>query len=198
MTIFPHCSRAGFCDESNNSVVADQAGQPYVRLEPELLDDNGDLMNLDPDRECGSLQGSDPADKDDEEWRNWRVDDPEPDPWVCKHQAAVLVARLQNLTWLHEDVPLENDPKTLIGLTLGFTKNITNGYVARAQISLGDSLRIMNQGLTPTRAAASSSSSVCFLLVSYPSSAEYPTSWSPTDELHQDQLCPIDLFQHLR
>ena len=35
-------------------------------------------MNVDPDRTCASFKGSDLEGEDYEEWRNWRVDDSQP------------------------------------------------------------------------------------------------------------------------
>ena len=78
-----HHSRADFCDDPQKCVV-DQVGEPDARLgdrrQPELTDEDEDLMKMIPDRTNESLDGSDmeDEDEDDEEWKNWRVDDPYP------------------------------------------------------------------------------------------------------------------------
>ena len=48
----------------NNLVRGWEIGEPR-----ELVDEDDDLMNLDPDRTCERFNGSDLEDADDEEWR---------------------------------------------------------------------------------------------------------------------------------
>ena len=48
---------------------------------PEFRDEDEELMNLEPDRTKACFNCSDLENEDDEKWRNWRGDDPEPDTW---------------------------------------------------------------------------------------------------------------------
>ena len=49
--------------------------------QPEHLDEDDELLNVDQERTRECLEGSDLEDEHDEEWRNWQVDDREPDSW---------------------------------------------------------------------------------------------------------------------
>ena len=49
--------------------------------QPEHLDDDDELLNKDQERTRECPEGSDLEDEHDEVWRNWQVDDREPDSW---------------------------------------------------------------------------------------------------------------------
>ena len=92
----PNKTKTDSCYESKLWVVADQVRQPDTRLEiggqPELVDEDEYLMNLDPDSTNDSVNGSDLEDEDDEEWGNWRVDDPDPDSWDADDEQAMVLS----------------------------------------------------------------------------------------------------------
>ena len=49
--------------------------------QPEHLDEDDELLNVDQERTRECPEGSDLEDEHDEVWRNWQVDDREPDSW---------------------------------------------------------------------------------------------------------------------
>ena len=49
--------------------------------QPEHLDEDDVLLNVDQERTCESLEGSDLEDEHGDVWKNWQVDDREPDSW---------------------------------------------------------------------------------------------------------------------
>ena len=89
-----------------------------------LQSEDEDLVHLKPDRTNEGLNGSNLEDEEDEKWRNWQVDDP--DPSSCDERDADDVhpiARAFHLCW--------ENPSHMFGKELVFGPNVTSLSIVR-------------------------------------------------------------------
>ena len=92
--------------------------------QPEHLDEDDVLLNVDQERTCESLEGSDLEDEHGEVWKNWQVDDREPDSWdewtddggqVTTHALSLFTVKKQRSLMMRTKLPTKTqDFRTIL------------------------------------------------------------------------------------